>query len=227
MLRVLLVVSVLIIVFTLRIWSILPRNSTTVSPWINRNSKTRKLAVFLGSGGHTSEALALLSALDFERYSPRIYIVGEGDHLSAQKAVALENAKSTSSQSPPSYTIMTIPRARKVHQSILTTPVTAFVSLLKCIHYVSIQPLLSSNFKFADVLLLNGPGTCFVLCVAVYINKIFGLPCPIMLYVESFARVKKLSLSGKMLRYLVDRFVVQWPQLLNDGKRGECHGWLV
>lgn len=72
-----------------------------------------KLAVFLGSGklflvnghspgsdpligGHTSEALQMVSALDFSKYTPRTYIISEGDHLSAQKAKDLEVLKGTS-----------------------------------------------------------------------------------------------------------------------------------
>lgn len=42
-------------------------------------------------GGHTSEILTLASALDFSRYHPRVYIVSDGDTLSAQKAVDLEH----------------------------------------------------------------------------------------------------------------------------------------
>jgi beta-1,4-N-acetylglucosaminyltransferase len=36
-----------------------------------------------------------------------------------------------------------------------------------------------------------------------------------IVYVESIARVRKLSLSGKILYYsrMVDRFLVQWPEL--------------
>lgn len=45
------------------------------------------------TGGHTSEALSLVSALDFGRYVPRTYIISEGDTLSMQKAVDLESAK--------------------------------------------------------------------------------------------------------------------------------------
>ena len=41
-------------------------------------------------GGHTTEALRLISALDFSRYTPRIYVISEGDDLSAQKAMTLE-----------------------------------------------------------------------------------------------------------------------------------------
>ena len=36
----------------------------------------------------------LLRALDFERYTPRTYILSEGDHLSASKANELELSKS-------------------------------------------------------------------------------------------------------------------------------------
>ncbi len=45
------------------------------------------------AGGHTSEALSLLSALDFGRYVPRTYIISEGDALSMQKVVDLESEK--------------------------------------------------------------------------------------------------------------------------------------
>ncbi|KAI9060280.1 glycosyltransferase family 1 protein [Trametes sanguinea] len=192
------------------------------------------LAVFLGSGGHTSEALSLLSALDFSRYSPRTYFISEGDTLSMRKALELEAAKAAdASKSGPShpaakapYSFVVIPRARRVHQSLLTTPATAAVSLCAAIWHITIAPLLSRT-SVPEVLLLNGPGTCFVLCIAAYLNRILGLRSPRLIYVESFARVQHLSLSGKLLRPIVDRFVVQWPKILQDGKRGEYHGWLI
>lgn len=191
-------------------------------------SDTCSLAVFLGSGGHTSEALSLLSSLDFNRYTPRKYVVSEGDILSAEKAVSLETSKATSASSQPGtdYNILVIPRARRVHQSLFMTPPTALRSLLACVFHVSIAPLISSGpgiSSFADVLILNGPGTCFVLCIAVYLNRFLGRPSPRLIYVESFARVKSLSLSGKLLRPFVDRFLVQWSQI----NKGECRGWLV
>ena len=79
-------------------------------------SDTCSLAVFLGSGvpyaaegpvdklhheragGHTTEALALVSALDFARYTPRTYIISYGDALSAQKARELEERKRVGGQ---------------------------------------------------------------------------------------------------------------------------------
>ncbi|KAK0460985.1 glycosyltransferase family 1 protein [Desarmillaria tabescens] len=214
----------------LRIFSLLPaQKSSGRTRLSNHTSGTRKLAVFLGSGGHTSEAIALLSSLDYTRFSPRIYIVSDGDSLSTQKARDLEYNKCASS-SEQNFAVWTIPRARRVHQSLLSSPLTVLWSLFSCMQHVTFSPFLSSSSApqpFADVLILNGPGTCLSLCIAVYVNKFFGFPAPKLIYVESFARVHSLSLSGKLLRPLVDRFVVQWPQPLANGGRGECFGWLV
>jgi len=66
-----------------------------------------------------------------------------------------------------------------------------------------------------------------MLCLAVYLNKLLGLPSPKLIYVESFARVKRLSLSGKILKPFVDRFVVQWPDLTKENSRAEYKGRLV
>ena len=41
----------------------------------------------------------------------------------------------------------------------------------------------------------------------IYRSQFLGLPAPVVIYVESFARVTSLSLSGKLLRPLVDRRV--------------------
>jgi len=56
-----------------------------------------------------------------------------------------------------------------------------------------------------------------------------------MIYVESFARVSRPSLSARLVRPLVDRFVVQWEPLAerlnarpsNWLARAEQHGFLV
>ncbi|KAF9012376.1 glycosyltransferase family 1 protein [Cyathus striatus] len=220
----------------IRLYLVLPNNHAAEGSRENlpNASNTCSLAVFLGSGGHTHEAIALLAALDFQRYSPRTYIVSEGDNLSSQKAVALEFSMNTGETTPLSenstFRILTIPRARRVHQSLFTTPGTVLRSLLTCLYYVTLSPILSRKglqSTFADVLLLNGPGTCLVLCIAVYVNRILGLKAPKIIYIESFARVRKLSLSGKLLRPLVDRFIVQWPQLASSPEAGEYYGWLV
>ncbi|CAE6430313.1 unnamed protein product [Rhizoctonia solani] len=180
----------------------------------NLGRPTRSLAVFLGSGGHTSEALALVSSLDFDKYSPRTYIISEGDSLSAKKAVALEKLKKPGNSE---YRILTMPRARKVHQSLASTPLTALGSLIWTLRFMTLPAILSKK-SFADVLLINGPGTSVALVLVAYFNRFWWLESPRVIYVESFARVNSLSLSGKLVRPLADRFLVQWPNLVQtDG----------
>lgn len=150
-------------------------------------------------GGHTSEALALVSTIDFLRYSPRKYIISEGDTLSARKATELEENMTKLKEvrrcgkylpftepsllklkgSPTSYEILIVPRARRVHQPLVSTPPTAIWSLISILKYL-IRVSFISKSSFADVLLLNGPGTCFILCIAVYILKVsifLWIPC--------------------------------------------------
>ncbi|KAJ7045579.1 glycosyltransferase family 1 protein [Mycena alexandri] len=217
-------VLALAILVIYRIFCTLPNRRRPVS-----QANTKSLAVFLGSGGHTSEALALISALDFSRYSPRTYVISEGDSFSAQKARDLELLKETGA-GPAQYTLLTIPRARRVHQSLLATPPTALVSLLSCIYHITLAHIpfpFRKRPPFADILILNGPGTCFTLCIAVYINKFLGLSAPRVIYIESFARVESLSLSGKLLYPFVDRFIVQWEQLQEKVPGAEFRGLLV
>ncbi|KAI0355566.1 oligosaccharide biosynthesis protein Alg14 like protein [Trametes cingulata] len=220
--------------FLARLYSLLTSTRTAKHGGRRRTSETCHLAVFLGSGGHTSEALSLLSALDFARYSPRTYFIGEGDSLSMRKALELESLKAadatgdtrSNSRTETPYSFIVVPRARHVHQSLLTTPVTAALSLAAAVWYITLAPIVRRT-SVPEVLLLNGPGTCLVLCIAAYVNRVLGLDSPRLIYVESFARVRRLSLSGKLLRPLMDRFIVQWPDLTADGRRGEYRGWLV
>ena len=111
--------------------------------------------------------------------------MSEGDVFSKDKAKELEDKKaknskdaSTVSAAAKQYSVITVPRARRVHQSLLTTPLTAAWSLVKCIQHITIVPLLpTQNPRFcAEVLVLNGPGTCFTLCAAIYLNKVSRLP---------------------------------------------------
>jgi hypothetical protein len=44
-------------------------------------------------------------------------------------------------------------------------------------------------------------------------HRFFGLFHCSIVYVESFARVKSLSMSGHIMYHLADKFVVQWEGL--------------
>jgi len=130
-----------------------------------------------------------MSALDPNKCNRRIYLINDGDDLSLRKALELETKISTQEKylvctqalggvifkliPTPKYSVLSIPRARRVHQALMTTPFAAFYSLMVCSYHLTLLPFFSRrNRIFADILILNGPGTCFVLCVAVYINKV-------------------------------------------------------
>nr|XP_044994329.1 UDP-N-acetylglucosamine transferase subunit ALG14 homolog isoform X1 [Jaculus jaculus] len=63
------------------------------------------------------------------------------------------------------------------------------------------------------MVLCNGPGTCVPVCVSALLLGVLGIKKVIIVYAESICRVETLSLSGKILFYLSDYFIVQWPTL--------------
>ncbi|XP_072854074.2 UDP-N-acetylglucosamine transferase subunit ALG14 isoform X2 [Pogona vitticeps] len=67
---------------------------------------------------------------------------------------------------------------------------------------------------FSNCLVLcNGPGTCVPICISALLLRMLGLKRVTIVYVESICRVENLSLSGKILYYFSDYFIVQWPAL--------------
>ncbi|XP_056410110.1 UDP-N-acetylglucosamine transferase subunit ALG14 homolog [Hyla sarda] len=162
------------------------------------------LMVVAGSGGHTSEVLRLLSRLS-SSYGPVHYVLAETDLMSEEKIHTFEASKETSAD--PGYTIQRIPRSREVRQSwgssLLSTLRSFFYSFpLTC----RLQP---------DVILCNGPGTCIPICFSAFLLSMVGIKKILIVYVESLCRVESLSLSGRILYFMADHFIVQWP-LLKD-----------
>ncbi|KAI9143445.1 oligosaccharide biosynthesis protein Alg14-like protein, partial [Paraphysoderma sedebokerense] len=172
-------------------------------------------------GGHTMEMIQLLRTLDWKVYPRRMYVVADSDTMSLEKAKELEHSKliNSGSRELGNYNIIQIPRSRKVKQSWITTPFTTLLSFVYCIRVV-----LSFN---PTLILCNGPGTCVPICMAAYIQRFRSTDAPYLMYIESFARVRSLSLSGKLLYRFVDRFVVQWPQLRQKYKIAQYEGVLV
>ena len=72
----------------------------------------------------------------------------------------------------------------------------------------------NSGLPFIQVL-VNGPGTCIPICFAVWLFRGLGLCKGTIVFVESIARVKSLSLSGRILYRLrmADVLFVQWSEL--------------
>ncbi|KAL1935516.1 hypothetical protein VTP01DRAFT_4656 [Rhizomucor pusillus] len=192
-----------------RIWQALP---TQVAK-IRSPRQCCKLCVFLGPGGHTAEMLQLLKALDPSRYTPRVYLVTSDDHLCEYKAEWFEH------DLPGEHRVYKIPRARKLGQSWPSVFATTIAGFIVATRYIfEIMP---------DLILLNGPGTCIPICMAAYIVRILGIKRTQIIYVESFARVETLSLTGKILYHFADKFLVQWPELAAKFPRADYKGILV
>lgn len=170
--RTLLVLLSLSLMVVLRIWCILPgRNPHPTVPRSSANKDGCTVGVFLGSGGHTTELLQLVSALPTSRYPRRIYLVSSGDKFSLNKARQLE-CKLTGDER---VRVIQIPRARNVHQSFLTAPLTTAYSMAFCIYTVALLPLVrprDARRVLADVILMNGPGTCVPIVAAVYLLRV-------------------------------------------------------
>ncbi|CAM9369327.1 unnamed protein product [Laminaria digitata] len=157
--------------------------------------------------------LKLTSTLSPETYSPLCYVVAGSDHTSA-KRIPQEGLRSGRCR------LCTIPRSREVGQSYLTS---VFTTLLAGLHaaymVVKIRP---------DLVLVNGPGTCIPVCFAAFSLRVLGLGrTSRTIFCESFCRVKSLSLTGRVMYLLADRFVVHWPELLARYPRAEFLGQLM
>ena len=180
-------------------------------PSPNRKGRPCKTMIVVGAGGHGMEMTRLLSSLNKDHYSPRIYVIAQKDAMSRNKVEKLESE-------PLIWGIM---RAREVGQSYISS---IFTTLGGFFHSL---PLL---FKARpELILCNGPGTCIPVCLAGYLFKFIGLNSKLRLvYVESVCRTEKLSLSAILLYYfyIADDIIVQWPQLVEKYSRTKYLGRL-
>lgn len=210
--------------------------------------------------------MRLVEGVDWTRYSRRIYIVSSGDTLSESKALALEQRISSGSvRSPlpsqhltdPSPVLLPPNPSRSPRPPILPhLPLhdPLFPLLLFLLH-LSPTPLpprtglcrphppqRTRKLRPHRPLLLPPTRTLLLLphlaILIFFSEQILGLPSPSLIYIESLARTRKLSLSAILVRPLVDRFFVQWETLRDSLEKGgggrwrmkarvEFEGWLV
>lgn len=202
-------------------------------PKTRRRHDPTHLLIVLGSGGHTAEMLSMLRRLPLDPtvYTHRTYLITTGDSFSATKAAAFEKSLQERYRDSGSYSIITVPRARRVHQSFLTAPLSTLQCFWVCLCVLrGTHPQRPPQGvpRYPDLILTNGPATavCVVLAAKLirFIHAVTGIGMrepsifPLRtIFIESWARVTTLSLSGRILLPFVDRFLVQWPSLA--GKR--------
>lgn len=205
------------IIFVFRILAVLPKKFS-----VAKLTKTRengcKLMVVLGSGGHTTEMLKEIEGIDFNVFSFRHYVVASNDALS-QSMLQFWEEKALKKGN---FAVSLIQRSRKVGQSYCSSLLTTI--------YGCFQALKLLYLHKPQLLLCNGPGTCVPLVVSAFSLKVAGFKAPKIVYIESFARVKSLSLAGRLVYPLVDRFFFQWPvppRLQEKYQRIEYHGRFI
>ncbi|XP_064003368.1 UDP-N-acetylglucosamine transferase subunit ALG14 homolog isoform X3 [Pogoniulus pusillus] len=168
-------------------------------------------------GGHTTEILRLLSCLS-DSYSPRHYVFADSDEMSEAKICSFEQKKAETF-SNSQFTLDRIPRSREVRQPWMSSVGTTLYSILYSFP-------LTYRLK-PDLILCNGPGTCVPVCISALLLGLLRMKRAVIVYVESICRVETLSLSGKILYYLSDYFIVQWPELKEKYPRSVYLGRVV
>ncbi|POR35260.1 UDP-N-acetylglucosamine transferase subunit alg14 [Tolypocladium paradoxum] len=175
----------------------------------------------LGSGGHTKEMLMMMDDgfCEFSSFHRR-YLISSGDHMSdhhledyeAQLA-QLCHANKTSAGS---HDKRIVTRARRVHQPLWTTPFTSLLSILDIFPILLSPPKneVGGQLRYPTQIFSNGPATGFFVGLVAHVLKLFYIvPEDSMrfVYIESWARISTLSLTGKLLYYtgVADAFYVQ------------------
>ncbi|OAJ39220.1 hypothetical protein BDEG_23083 [Batrachochytrium dendrobatidis JEL423] len=183
------------------------------------NATHKSICIILGSGGHTMEMMEILKDIDCQHFSPRHYIIASTDQTSEGKVILHEQQIQSQTGKNQIYTISKISRSRQVNQpwisSIFSTLWAAWFSLM--IFYR----------LYPDLILCNGPGTCVPIACIARLTQLLGISRARVMYVESLARVSDLSLSGKILYNIVDKFIIQWPQLKTKYPKSIYVGRLV
>ena len=157
------------------LYEIHQRRSSLTRPLRGTIGRPIKTLVVLGSGGHTTEMLQLLSTVDPSIYTPLLYVLADTDDTSERRFKAFGGRQPDG--------VFTIPRSREVGQSYLSSVGSTLYSFLFSFWLVSqVRP---------NVLLCNGPGTCLPIAICTLFFRIFGVCEGNLVFVESFCRVER------------------------------------
>lgn len=61
-------------------------------------------------------------------------------------------------------------------------------------------------------------------CIECFLSKLIGAK---IVWIDSIANIERLSLSGRMVRYIADLFLVQWPELTGKYKNVQFAGAVI
>ena len=158
----------------------------------------------MGSGGHTGEMAIMLKNLNFDKFDMIVFVYSNNDNNSIKKIK--ETFKITKN-----VIFQTIYRSRNVGQSFKSSILTTILAFFHSF-YIIIK-------HRPNMIVTNGPGVSLPLCYSGYcLNKMLILIEFKILFIESFCRTENLSLSGKLIKPISNKFIVLWKSLENKGE---------
>jgi UDP-N-acetylglucosamine:LPS N-acetylglucosamine transferase len=162
------------------------------------NAPRLHLLVVLGDGGHTAELVRLVELLGpLFQYS---YVITHADQLSEGKI-------------PFPGTVWRLTRPRAKGERLAWAAWHLFRSLW--------EAALIIRRSRPDVILGTGPAVLVPLAI---LGKLSGAR---IIFVETGSRITELSLTGRIMLRLADRFFVQWEPLQRLYPRAEYAGRLL
>lgn len=178
-----------------------------------RQNAVVDVCVVMGPGGHCMEMCRYCSGMP-PGFRLAYFLVAKSDYLTISKITKVMKNREDH------YEIIEITRPRRVKQPIFTSIFTTLLTLFQSLYIFSkIRP---------DMLLCNGPALCVPPSLVIYLmQKLNLIPSFPIVFVESFCRVKTLSLSGKIMYNIADAFIVQWLELKKVYERATYLGRLL
>jgi UDP-N-acetylglucosamine:LPS N-acetylglucosamine transferase len=151
----------------------------------------------LGSGGHTAQMVEL--SKDLKKNINYIYVIQNGDNLSKSKIIYPGK-------------IIYVNRPREISESKINSVFKTTKLFFKAIDII--------NKDKIDVIISAGPGIAIPFC---YAGRILGKK---IIFIESWSRVNKKSISGKLIYPIADLFFVQWKDNLKNYPKAKFCGRL-
>ena len=175
----------------------------------------KSIMIILGSGGHTGEILLMIQKLDFNKFSSCYLVSSHNDKNSENKAkesIPIDKYKNTK------FIFLKIYRSRNVGQSFISSiPTTLYALFQSFFILIKYRP---------NMVVTNGPGVAFPILFIGYILRILMILCEFkIMFIESYCRTKSISLCGKIVEPLCDRFIVLWKNL--ESKKREYLGKIL
>lgn len=176
--------------------------------FIRKLNRSKTIMIVLGSGGHTGELLIMIKKLDLKKFSKIFFVYSHNDTSSANKIKENINVDFYKDK----IETIQIYRSRNVGQSFKSSILTTLISFIHSAFIIAkTRP---------SMIVTNGPGVALPLCYTGYIlKKLLLLTEFKILFIESYCRTKSLSLAGKLIEPISDRFIVLWKELATKKKR--------